>query len=93
MDEQNIANIDDSKMISVLNVNDEMQKPAINIASKLRKQNIPIEIDIVGKSFKKQMESSTNSNYVIIVGPKEFSENSVRFGGWGGCDGSQRGVW
>lgn len=77
MEEQKIIQKKPENKITVLYVNDDMIKPAMNIASKLRQSEIPTEIDLVGRQFKKQMESSTNSNYVIIVGPKEFLENSV----------------
>jgi len=77
MEEQKIIQKKPENKITILYVNDDMIKPAMNIASKLRQSNIPTEIDLVGRQFKKQMESSINSNYVLIVGPKEFSENSV----------------
>jgi len=47
------------------------------IASELRSNGIPIEIDLVGRPLKKQFESATSSKYAIIVGSKEFSDNKV----------------
>lgn len=61
----------------VLYINNEMQKHAIKIATNLRKNNIPIEIDLGGKSLKKQMDYASDADFVIIVGPKEFSENKI----------------
>ena len=63
--------------ISVLYVNDEMKPNAIQIASLLRENSIPTDIDLSGRALKKQMEQSTNSKFVIIVGPDEFSKNVV----------------
>jgi histidyl-tRNA synthetase len=63
--------------ISVLYVNEEMKPNAIKIASLLRENSILTDIDLSGKALKKQMENSTNSKYVIIVGPNEFSNNMV----------------
>jgi histidyl-tRNA synthetase len=63
--------------ISVVFVNDDMQKIAISIASQLRLKDIPIDVDLSGKSLKKQMEIASNSKRVIIVAPKEYADNCV----------------
>jgi len=63
--------------ISVLYVNEEMKSNAIKITSLLRENSIPTDIDLSGRALKKQMEQSTNSKFVIIVGPDEFSKNMV----------------
>ena len=63
--------------ISVLYVNEEMKPNAIKITSLLRENSIPTDIDLSGRALKKQMEQSTNSKFVIIVGPDEFSKNVV----------------
>ena len=77
MKEQGIANLEPSKPISVLYVNDEMQKHATNLASKLRQKGIPVEIDLSGRSLKKQMESASESKFAVIVAPKEFASKSL----------------
>jgi len=63
--------------ISVVFINDDMKKIAINLASQLRLKGIPTDVDLLGKSLKKQMEIASNSKYVIIVAPKEYADNSV----------------
>jgi histidyl-tRNA synthetase len=68
--------IEDTK-ISVVFVNDDMQKIAIGIASQLRLKCIPTDVDLSGKSLKKQMEIASNSKRVIIVAPKEYADNCV----------------
>ncbi|MGQ0772621.1 MAG: His/Gly/Thr/Pro-type tRNA ligase C-terminal domain-containing protein, partial [Nitrososphaerota archaeon] len=35
------------------------------------------DIDLVGRSFKKQMENASGSKYAVIVAPKEYSSNQV----------------
>src|SRR5574340_880108 len=68
--------IEDTK-VSVVFVNDDMQKIAIGIASQLRLKCIPTDVDLSGKSLKKQMEIASNSKGVIIVAPKEYDDNCV----------------
>jgi len=77
MEEQGIVKLEPSKTISVLYVNDEMQKHATSLTSKLRQKGIPVEIDLSGRSLKKQMESASESKFAIIVAPKEFASKSL----------------
>ena len=58
-------------------INEEMQKVAFSIVSQLRQKGISAEADLGGKPLKKQMEMASNSKYVIIVAPKEYSSKSV----------------
>jgi len=73
MEEQKITKLEQPKSVYVLYVNEEMQKYATNIASKLRQKGISIEIDLSGRSLKKQMESAAESKFAVIIAPKEFS--------------------
>lgn len=77
MDEQGITDTTTKQKISILYINEEMQKHAMKIASQLRLKNIPIDIDLVGRQLKKQMESASTSRFAIIVGPKELEQNQV----------------
>ncbi|MFZ0184641.1 MAG: histidine--tRNA ligase [Nitrosotalea sp.] len=63
--------------ISVVFINDDMKKIAINLVSQLRLKGIATDVDLLGKSLKKQMEIASNSKYAIIVAPKEYADNSV----------------
>ncbi|MDC8452988.1 MAG: histidine--tRNA ligase [Candidatus Nitrosotalea sp.] len=77
LEKQKVAlGIEDAK-VSVVFVNDDMQKIAIGIASQLRLKCIPTDVDLSGKSLKKQMEIASNSKRVIIVAPKEYADNCV----------------
>ena len=77
MDEQGITKLDVQPIVSVVYVNEEMQSAAMTLASKLRQKQIPTNIDLVGKSLSKQMDSASGSSYAIIVGPKEAAEDSI----------------
>ncbi|MDE1867145.1 MAG: histidine--tRNA ligase [Thaumarchaeota archaeon] len=78
LEKQGIVNLSNNEEhVWVASVNDEMKKIAINIASVLRLKGIPSEVDLVGKSLRKQMDMASNSKYVIIIAPKEYGEKSV----------------
>ncbi|MEM3173244.1 MAG: histidine--tRNA ligase, partial [Candidatus Nitrosotenuis sp.] len=77
MQGQGLAMDDSGDTISVLYVNDELARSAIQIASNLRDQGFVVDVDLVGKQFKKQMENASASKYAVIVAPKEYSSNQV----------------
>ena len=77
LENQNSSFKEQANRVSVLYVNEEMKPNAIKITSLLRENSIPADIDLSGRALKKQMEQSTNSKFVIIVGPDEFSKNMV----------------
>ena len=77
LNNQNSLHVIQNPRISVVYVNDDMQQIAINLASTLRDKGIFVDIDLSGKSLKKQMELSINSKFVVIIGPKEFSDGVV----------------
>ncbi|HEV2192085.1 MAG TPA: histidine--tRNA ligase [Nitrosopumilaceae archaeon] len=66
-----------TSQIWVAYINEEMQKVALGIVSQLRQKGIHAEADLGGKPLRKQMEMASNSKYVIIVVPKEYSTKSV----------------
>ena len=77
MQEQNIISDVPQSRVSVLYINDEMQKVATSIASLLRLANIPTNIDLAGKPLKKQMDQAEDSKFCIIVAPKELEDGNV----------------
>ena len=77
MQEQNIIPQITQNRVAVLYINDEMQKVAHSITSLLRLNNIPTDIDLVGRNLKKQMDNATNARYSIIVGPQELENGNV----------------
>lgn len=77
MQEQKIIPEISQKRVAVLYINDEMQKVAHSIASLLRLNNIPTDIDLAGRNMKKQMEIATNAQFSIIVGPQELEQGNV----------------
>jgi histidyl-tRNA synthetase len=77
MQEQKIIPKILQKRVAVLYVNEEMQKVAYSIASLLRLNNIPTDIDLAGRNLKKQMDIASNAQFSIIVGPDELEEGNV----------------
>ena len=77
LEKQKVSTQSKEDRVSVVFINDDMKKIAINVASQLRLKGIPTDVDLMGKSLKKQMEIASNSKYVIIVAPKEYADNSV----------------
>lgn len=77
MQEQKIISDLAQDRVSVLYINEEMQKVAMSIASLLRLANIPTNIDLAGKALKKQMEQASDSKFCIIVAPKELESGKV----------------
>ncbi len=77
LDAQNVSYISSLDTVSVLYSNEELKSEAVRTASKLRNLGIPTNIDLNGKSLKKQMEISSSSKFSIIFAPQEFSEKQV----------------
>ena len=77
LENQNLPKDLSNSRISVLYTSDEMQQNAITLASKMRQYGLLVDVDLSGKSLKKQMELSINSKFTIIVGPKEYEQNNV----------------
>jgi len=77
MQEQKIISDVSNDRVAVLYINDEMQKVALSIASLLRLNNIPTDIDLAGRKMKKQMDIATDAKFAIIVGPQELENGNV----------------
>ena len=77
LDKQGVVVGTNTRQIWVAFVNDELQKIALNIVSQLRQKGIRAETDLGGKPLKKQMEMASNSQFTIIIAPKEYSSKSV----------------
>ena len=77
LEKQHVSTKNSESRVSVVFINSDMQKIAISIASKLRLNGIPTDVDLSGKSLKKQMEIASASKRVIIVAPKEYADNCV----------------
>jgi len=77
LDAQNVSYTQSHYTVSVLYSNEELKLEAVRTASKLRNLGIPTNIDLNGKSLKKQMEISSNSKFSVIFAPQEFSEKQI----------------
>ena len=65
--------------VFVAPVNGEMKTEAIRIAQTLRRNKIPTEIEVMGRSLKRQLEYINKKGipFTLIVGEKEVSEGCV----------------
>ena len=77
MQEQKILAQAKPKRVAILYINEDMQKVAMSIASLLRLNKIPTDIDLAGRNLKKQMDIANNARLSIIVGPQELEEGNV----------------
>ena len=77
MQEQKIIPDISQNRVAVLYINEEMQKVAFSIASLLRLNHIPTDIDLAGRNMKKQMDIATNARFSIIVGPQELEQGKI----------------
>jgi len=77
MKDQGVISQIKENRISVLYINQEMQKVAMSITSLLRLNGIPTDIDLSGRKLQKQIENSTESPYCIIVAPSELKQGKV----------------
>ena len=77
MQEQKIIPDISQNRVAVLYINEEMQKVAFSIASLLRLNHIPTDIDLAGRNMKKQMDIATNARFSIIVGPQELEQGNI----------------
>ncbi|MDX1596236.1 MAG: histidine--tRNA ligase [Nitrosopumilaceae archaeon] len=77
MQEQGIKPEPSKDRVAVLYINDEMQKVAYSIASMLRLNNIPTDIDLTGRNLKKQMDAAKDAKFAVIVAPKELDSGKI----------------
>lgn len=81
MEENNIFNLPKNIVkVFVANVDDDSKEYCLNVAQKLRGENIPAETDLMGKKLSKQMEyaSSAEIPFVAIAGSEEIKQKSVK---------------
>ena len=67
------------RRVAVVYVSGAVQREAFAIASALRLRNIPTDIDLAGRSAKKQMDAAAaaGAGFSIIVGPREIANGNV----------------
>ena len=66
-------------LIYVAYTSEDFIRKATQLASELRRNGIRVELDLSGKSLKKQMESasSLNAKYVMILAPREYAQKRI----------------
>ena len=76
LDKQNKLNLNSRSRILIVSVNNEIRKHALILASKLRNDQIPVDVS-EPQSFKKQLDRFVNYKLMIIMAPKEFASGLV----------------
>ncbi|MFX0210269.1 MAG: His/Gly/Thr/Pro-type tRNA ligase C-terminal domain-containing protein, partial [Candidatus Hodarchaeota archaeon] len=61
-------------------IDENMKLEAIKVVSQFRKERIPTDIDLVGRSISKNLEYANKKGiaYVILIGPKEYAQQKIR---------------
>lgn len=68
----------EARMVFVGYVGDKMVAAATELASNLRRSGIPTDLEVSGRSLRKQLEyASKSASLFVIVGPREYSEGMV----------------
>ncbi len=66
-------------MVYVAYVNKELYRAAHAVASALRRNGLPAEVDLLDRGLKKQLEAAAGRGaaYTVIIGPKELASNRL----------------
>jgi histidyl-tRNA synthetase len=81
MNEEKMFKISKTKVkVYIANVNEEVKKEVIKLASKLRENGIFCQTDLMNRNLKKQLEYADTLEipFVVIVGPEELKKNKVK---------------
>lgn len=65
--------------VYIIPVNEDMVPKALEIAQRLREQNVPIDVDLLRRGIGKSLKyaSTVNAKKAIIIGSKELKESAV----------------
>ncbi|MEM4297914.1 MAG: histidine--tRNA ligase [Nitrososphaerota archaeon] len=66
-------------LIYVGYVGKDLMKPATEIASKLRREGLATDIELLNRSLRRQLEDASSKNipFFVIVAPREYSQGKV----------------
>jgi histidyl-tRNA synthetase len=81
MNEEKMLKISKTKVkVYIANVNEEVKKEVIKLASKLRENGIFCQTDLMNRNLKKQLEyaDALEIPFVVIIGPEELKKNKVK---------------
>lgn len=67
------------KRVMVIPIGEEMRAKAIELSLMLRDLNMPVEVEVVGRTVSKALQDADRRNvtHTIIVGPEELKEGKV----------------
>ncbi|MEM2463910.1 MAG: histidine--tRNA ligase [Candidatus Bathyarchaeia archaeon] len=69
----------ETQPVMVIPVSESLNAEALRIAETLRMENIPVELEVMGRKVSKALEDADRRgiNHVIIIGEKELKEDAV----------------
>ncbi len=67
------------KWVTILPVKDELKPKAFELSAMLRKEGIPVEVDVMGRTVSKALSEASKRGFThaIIIGPEELKEGKV----------------
>jgi histidyl-tRNA synthetase len=70
---------EETKKIVIIPIGDELRGEALTISQKLRKSNLNVEVEVMGRKMAKALEDADRRNldYAVIIGEKELKEGAV----------------
>jgi histidyl-tRNA synthetase len=76
---QKTLKIEEENRVMVIPVTSELRGEALKISRLLRKADISVEVEVMGRKMAKALEDADRRkmNYAIIVGERELKENAV----------------
>jgi histidyl-tRNA synthetase len=70
---------EEENMIIVIPINDELRSEALKIAAILRKANVPVEVEVMGRKMANALEDADRRKMTraVIIGERELKEQCV----------------
>lgn len=74
-----LTKIGAGRRVIVIPISEEMKADAIELSLMLRNVNIPVEVEVLGRTVSKALQDADRRNvtHTIIVGPEELKEGKV----------------
>jgi len=67
------------KRVAIIPINEKLRARALEISLVLRRADIPVEVEVMGRTVSKALQDADRRNitHAVIVGPKELKEDKV----------------
>ncbi len=72
-------NVEETRPVMIIPVSENLNSETLKIAEILRAENIPVELEVMGRKVSKALEDADRRgiSHVVIVGEKELKEGAV----------------